>query len=338
MDMIKEDRYFDPDVTWKGLAVVITNFLSGKHIRSGADKDKHYMKESFKRLGFEVFSYKDVTTSKLTELLNEYSKRTDLDCFAFAISSHGCEMEKKEDANTKEESGEKEKQAKKVKHQAIQMFDEKYVFTHDILDRFNDTKCPGLKDKPKIFLIQACRIPDSKSTADHGNADFGFDKGCYPPQDAKSNSANSDPAEPNPVKPNPQTETKMDVDYNTPDATNKKDSSVGDEDKIDPAKALILYHPALVEITFVPCFNDMLIMFACPQGHYAFRNNHDGSYMLKLFSESVDACHKKYGSANLMDILKDVTYNMSEKKYLGSKEYKIVPSFVHKLRKDVIFH
>lgn len=73
-----------------------------------------------------------------------------------------------------------------------------------------------------MIIFQACIIPDSKSTADHWNADFGFDKGCYPPQDAKSNSANSDPAEPNPVKPNPQTETKMDVDYNTPDATNKK--------------------------------------------------------------------------------------------------------------------
>lgn len=59
--------------------------------------------------------------------------------------------------------------------------------------------------------------------------------------------------------------------------------------------------------------------------------------MLKLFSESVDAWRKKYGSANLMDMLKDVTYKMSENSYFGPKEYKIVPSIVHKLRKDVIF-
>lgn len=59
--------------------------------------------------------------------------------------------------------------------------------------------------------------------------------------------------------------------------------------------------------------------------------------MLKLFSESVDAWYTKYGSANLMDILKDVTYNMSEKNFFGYKEYKVVPSIVHKLRKDIIF-
>lgn len=38
-----------------------------------------------------------------------------------------------------------------------------------------------------------------------------------------------------------------------------------------------------------------------------------------------------------MDMLKDVTYKMSENSYFGPKEYKIVPSIVHKLRKDVIF-
>lgn len=59
--------------------------------------------------------------------------------------------------------------------------------------------------------------------------------------------------------------------------------------------------------------------------------------MLKLFSESVVAWRTEYRSANLMDMLKDVTYKMSENSYFGPKEYKIVPSIVHKLRKDVIF-
>lgn len=72
-------------------------------------------------------------------------------------------------------------------------------------------------------------------------------------------------------------------------------------------------------------------------GHYAIRNQKHGSYMLKHFSESVDACYTKYGSADLMDILKDVTYKMSELEVCGSNEYKIVPSIVHKLNKDVIF-
>lgn len=82
------------------------------------------------------------------------SKKTDLSCFAFSISSHGFEMEKKEDENAKQEKKEKKKQKTKTKHHAIQMFDGKFVFTHDILDCFSDAKCPGLRNKPKIFLIQ----------------------------------------------------------------------------------------------------------------------------------------------------------------------------------------
>lgn len=331
MDSEKEDRYFDPDRTWKGLALVITNFLKGPHIRGGADNDRKYMKESFERLGFGVICHEDVTKPQLTKLLEEYSKKTDLSCFAFAISSHGFEMEKK-DENAKQKKRGKEKHEIKTKHHAIQMFDGKFVFTHDILDCFSDTKCPGLRNKPKIFLIQACRIPVSKATVDQRIAGIGFDNGCSVPKIAKLN-----PAEPNPVKPDPQTAIEMEVDSYLPDATKTENPSVEDKDKIDAPKAQIIYPPAPFEITVVPCYNDMLIMFACPEGYYAFRNQRDGSYMLKLFSESVVAWRTQYRSANLMDMLKDVTYKMSENSYFGPKEYKIVPSIVHKLRKDVIF-
>lgn len=326
----KEDSYFDPDGTWKGLAVVITNFLSGPHIRKGAEKDPESMKKSFEQLGFKVICHEDVTKPKLlTDLLDEYSKKTDLDCFALAISSHGCEMEKKEDKKSKKEKGEKEKNEKKIKQHAIKMFDGKFVFTHEILDHFSDENCPGLRNKPKIFLIQACRIPDSQSTDDHKNVGIGYDEGCSLPKDTKSN-----PAEPNPVKPDPQTS----IDYYPPDATNKKASSVEDQDEIDSPKPQILSPPDLVEITFVPCYNDMLIMFPCPEDHYAIRNMICGSYMITLFSKSVDAWYTRSKPANLMDMLRDVTYNMSIMTFHGSKEYKCLPCIVHKLKKGIIFN
>lgn len=64
--------------------------------------------------------------------------------------------------------------------------------------------------------------------------------------------------------------------------------------------------------------------------------------MFRLFSELVGAWYTKSGpaSANLMDMLRDVTYQMTKKTYrLDSdpNEYKTVPCIVHKLRKDVIF-
>lgn len=60
-----------PKRTCQGLALVITNYECGKDIRHGADYDHKNMEESFKRLGFEVRCYKDVTKSNLTDLLDE---------------------------------------------------------------------------------------------------------------------------------------------------------------------------------------------------------------------------------------------------------------------------
>lgn len=73
--------------------------------------------------------------------------------------------------------------------------------------------------------------------------------------------------------------------------------------------------------------------------YYAFRNAQGGSHMLRLFSESVDAWHKKSDPTNLMEMLRDVTYNMSQMEFsYGLKKYKTLPNIVHELKKDVIFN
>lgn len=72
------------------------------------------------------------------------SKKTDwnkYNSFAIAISSHGLEIEKKENGNT-------------VKHHAILMFDDVTFDTKDVLGYFSDKECTGLIDKAKIFFIQ----------------------------------------------------------------------------------------------------------------------------------------------------------------------------------------
>uniref|UniRef100_A0A8W8M567 Caspase family p20 domain-containing protein n=1 Tax=Magallana gigas TaxID=29159 RepID=A0A8W8M567_MAGGI len=282
-----------PKRTCQGLALVITNYACGKKIRNGADNDHKNMEKSFKHLGFDVICYKNVTKSKLTDLLDECSKKTDwnkYNSFALAISSHGLEIEKKENGKT-------------VKHHAIRMFDDVTFDTKDVLGYFSDKECTGLIDKAKIFFIQACRIPESKSTTAHKSLGIGLDPG---------------------------------TDLDT---TNIKDSSVEDQHEIDAPKPNIIYPPAHLEVTVVPCYNDMLIMFACPEDYYAFRNAQGGSHMLRLFSESVDAWHKKSDPTNLMEMLRDVTYNMSRMEFpYGLKKYKIVPNIVHKLKKDVIFN
>lgn len=76
-------------------------------------------------------------------------------------------------------------------------------------------------------------------------------------------------------------------------------------------------------------------------GHYAIRNKTYGSYMLQLLYKFVEKYYANGGltqnQTNFLDVLRDVTTQMSQMEFMGSKEYTIVPCVVHKLRKDVIF-
>ena len=76
-------------------------------------------------------------------------------------------------------------------------------------------------------------------------------------------------------------------------------------------------------------------------GHDAFRNEEDGSYMLKYLYESVKEhygnCCLKENQISFWDVLIDVTARMAEGTYRGGNMYKIVPCLVHKLHSDIIF-
>ncbi|XP_048767912.2 uncharacterized protein LOC125674710 isoform X2 [Ostrea edulis] len=97
---------------------------------------------------------------------------------------------------------------------------------------------------------------------------------------------------------------------------------------------------ASVHITAVPCHDDMLIMFASPQGHYAIRSLDVGSYMLKFLYESVKTVYGEgeflNNRTNFLYVLNDVADKMSDGAYFG-KDYKNVTCVVHKLSKDIIF-
>lgn len=73
-----------------------------------------------------------------------------------------------------------------------------------------------------MIIFQACRIPDSKATADQWKAEIGLEKGCSPPKAAKYNPAEHNPVKPNPVKPAPQTTIEMEADSYLPDETKTK--------------------------------------------------------------------------------------------------------------------
>lgn len=67
-----------------------------------------------------------------TRLISQSDKVKDSDCFIFIILTHGGD-------------------------EGVFGVDEKSVSVSTLTEMFEPNNCPGLNEKPKIFLIQACR-------------------------------------------------------------------------------------------------------------------------------------------------------------------------------------
>lgn len=87
----------------------------------------------FTWLGFTVKMERDQTAEQMKTLLKEYgSKHHGGDCFVCCILSHGAT-------------------------DGVLGTDRGIVSRHDIFNPFYDISCSSLRDKPKVFFIQACR-------------------------------------------------------------------------------------------------------------------------------------------------------------------------------------
>ncbi|XP_022294676.2 uncharacterized protein LOC111104825 [Crassostrea virginica] len=432
MDSVQDIYKFDADREHQGLAIVIVNFTHGKYERKGAENDLKYMKKTFKRLGFKVECHKDVRKPDMQRLLEQYSKSKDLEkysCFAFGISSHGIEFKERENK-------------KFVSHHAVQMFDHDYMYTKDIIEYFRDMKCKALRNKPKMFFIQACRIPEDNATQAHYAAGVGFMQGIIQPlhehqlqgssrdatdhresddRDATDHRESADKdsfwedfvsdtddedelfvvadnedqndigeieknlekrqveilknlrrlnkeawllkqgyslvanqikdqnfnasANQN-IENDAQTAASKSEENDLQSAANQSQvqtSSLGTDDEVDPTwkRKYPREDEEPLHHVSVPCHNDMLIMFASPQGYYAYRNKCYGSYLLRYLYEVVEKHYKNGGlienQINFSNVLTEVAAIMANRTYLGEKEYTIVPCVVNKLDRDIIF-
>ena len=135
----------------RGHLVLIVNqkFQQKELYRHGAEIDLVNMKAIAKEMGFDVSSVstipQNIRKDDMEKLLENTRKadHSKCDCFLFMLSSHG-EMYKTNFMDGGEEHG-------------ILCSDDEMILTREILEKFNDVNCPTLKDKPKIFIIQACR-------------------------------------------------------------------------------------------------------------------------------------------------------------------------------------
>lgn len=103
--------------------------------RAGSERDVQNLKSLFDDFGLHpVKIVHNQTSAQMLELLVETSEKdfSKFDCFVCVILSHGSS-------------------------EGVYGTDEQPVQVDALTNRFRRTHCPSLENKPKIFLIQACR-------------------------------------------------------------------------------------------------------------------------------------------------------------------------------------
>ncbi|XP_050394523.1 caspase-7 [Patella vulgata] len=148
----------------RGIALIINNdtFEDGNLIyRKGSENDTIKLEACFNKLGFDTRIMVNVTKYEtvkyLRQVANEMTKEPDFDCFVLAISSHGDVIEGKN--NTV------------IINQDVLNCTDTFIPTCDVLNIFSDANCPGLKDKPRLCFIQACRGYDLDPGMNIGGTD-----------------------------------------------------------------------------------------------------------------------------------------------------------------------
>ena len=134
----------------RGICLIVNNVDFDLDLfapRKGSDKDAFRFKEIFRQMGFDVDCKRNLTADKMK---NVFKQKAALcmgkhDALIVILLSHGSET-------------------------GIYGTDGIEVDMHDILSHFDNKKCKPMRNKPKVFIVQACRgrlvdygVPDSQS-------------------------------------------------------------------------------------------------------------------------------------------------------------------------------
>lgn len=111
-------------------------FRDSAYDRPGAEEDERILKQIFDDLYFTVIVERDLTRDQMEDVAEKYGCQTDhsaFNAFVMIVMSHG------ED------------------NDCILGVDGRKASVKDLMVQFQELKCPSLKKKPKVFIIQACR-------------------------------------------------------------------------------------------------------------------------------------------------------------------------------------
>lgn len=277
----KEQTHENPDIynfnyPKRGLAIIINNenFSKAKDFtdRPGSSRDAETLYDTFTRLSFNVLKYTDLTAKQMLALLQLATKNYDhfnADCFVCTVLTHG-------DQTWVEE----EYKRTRVKERRDLLFgvDGEAVPTKLVVESFNDTNCPGLEGKPRLFFFQACRGSklddglDINVTVPWTNT---IKKG--PGRDATDHSSSIDtPRSPysSSVDP-PEYHQKLELGDRT-------DAKPGIQEQGQDETEYSLYRLRNLPTSPAPLYRDCLVMYATPPGHFAWRRKNGAWFVQSL--------------------------------------------------------
>ncbi|KAL4239204.1 hypothetical protein ACF0H5_000021 [Mactra antiquata] len=358
---VDEDRYDFTHMMRGYMVLVVNDKFPRQTPRDGALEDLRKMKAIGSKFGFRSMHYQmkeqNLTKPELLNVLLD-AQRTDhsnCDCFLFMISTHGLEQKNALKGGQKDH--------------ALVCADEQLIFTSSIIEMFNDTNCPSLKGKPKIFLIQACRGEE----LDHGHDVFvAFpkfeDKTCsgvtepenrrFQPRESfdisdtrggKDSWRENQPRSYTAHEPQGFATRRPQFCVPTmPGATGGRDfinvhgSSSGSWTSSRNIQKIYAPTPyGINETPSLSCDSDMLVMYAIPPGKFAWRNSNEGSWMIDYLYQ-VLMRHDLRNPKSFLSLLSRVNARMSHRStYTPSNpetDGKTAISVIeHKLCKDIIF-
>jgi len=128
----------------RGFCLIIDNleFDIGRNFyRHGSRADAIQLHSVFSQLGFHVIHKRDQTEQQMNDAFDCIAANPDLsshDCFVIIILSHGMEngVICAKDYNSSGDG---------------------FVTDMQIINKFNNSNCPALKDKPKLYFFSCCR-------------------------------------------------------------------------------------------------------------------------------------------------------------------------------------
>ncbi|XP_022783872.1 uncharacterized protein LOC111324550 isoform X1 [Stylophora pistillata] len=126
----------------RGKCIIVNNYDFGHYAsyRDGAKHDEHGLRNLFEEHHYTVKIKRNLSKKRMERLAKEvaFEDHKNCDALFFIIMSHGSDDD------------------------TILGVDGKLISIQALMSRFKPNECPSLRDKPKVFLVQACRGPYSE--------------------------------------------------------------------------------------------------------------------------------------------------------------------------------